>query len=196
MSVDRKTLIADAAIALLGEVGARGLTHRAVDAQAGLPAGSTSFYCRTRLDLLTLTLQRHAALDQADLEADAQAWLGRSPTLAQFVDVLAGRLVQWLDPAQRARLVARFELFLMAAHEPELAQRLAAQRGAFRALAVQALQGLGVDHPAQAASQLMAAMDGALLGQVGAGEPALTRQAAGDLLWRVLAPPAPVSPGG
>ena len=36
-------------IALLGSVGARGLTHRAVDAEAGLPAGSTSFYCRSRL---------------------------------------------------------------------------------------------------------------------------------------------------
>ena len=54
MPKDRKTLIADAAIDLLGEVGARGLTHRAVDTQAGLPAGSTSFYCRSRLDLLTL----------------------------------------------------------------------------------------------------------------------------------------------
>lgn len=196
MTVDRKTLIADAAIALLGQGGARGLTHRAVDAQAGLPAGSTSFYCRTRLDLLTLTLQRHAALDQADLEADAQSWMGRAPTLAQFVDVLSGRLMRWLEPAERARLVARFELFLIAAHEPDLAQRLAAQRGAFRALAVQALQGLGVQQPAQAASQLMAAMDGALLGQVGAGEPPLTREAARDLLWRVLAPVAPASPGG
>jgi DNA-binding transcriptional regulator YbjK len=45
---DRKTVIADAAIALLAAAGAKGLTHRAVDAQAGLPAGSTSFYCRTR----------------------------------------------------------------------------------------------------------------------------------------------------
>ena len=33
MEPDRKTLIADAAIALLGSVGARGLTHRAVDAE-------------------------------------------------------------------------------------------------------------------------------------------------------------------
>ena len=57
MEPDRKTLIADAAIALLGSAGARGLTHRAVDAQAGLPAGSTSFYCRSRLDLLRLTLR-------------------------------------------------------------------------------------------------------------------------------------------
>ena len=72
MDTDRKTLIADAAIALLGTQGARGLTHRAVDAQAGLPAGSTSFYCRTRLELLKLTLARHVALDLADLAQDAQ----------------------------------------------------------------------------------------------------------------------------
>ena len=71
MEPDRKTLIADAAMAILGTQGARALTHRAVDAQAGLPAGSTSFYCRTRLELLKLTLARHVALDDA-LEAGSE----------------------------------------------------------------------------------------------------------------------------
>ena len=68
---DRKTLIADAALTLLSAAGARGLTHRGVDAEAALPQGSTSFYFRTRLDLLRAAVQRHAALDLTDLAQDA-----------------------------------------------------------------------------------------------------------------------------
>ncbi|MEU3571011.1 TetR/AcrR family transcriptional regulator [Kitasatospora sp. NPDC036755] len=54
----RPTLIADAAIALIAERGLRGLTHRAVDEEAGLPAGSTSNLARTRAALLELALTR------------------------------------------------------------------------------------------------------------------------------------------
>ena len=39
---DRRTLLLDAALELVGTQGMRGLTHRAVDAAAGLPPGSTS----------------------------------------------------------------------------------------------------------------------------------------------------------
>ena len=39
---DRRTAILDAALELVGTLGMRGLTHRAVDAAAGLPPGSTS----------------------------------------------------------------------------------------------------------------------------------------------------------
>jgi len=57
--------VADAAIAVLADHGARGLTHRAVDQAAGLPPGTTSNYARTREALLTLTLTRIAELDAA-----------------------------------------------------------------------------------------------------------------------------------
>ena len=59
----RTRQVGDAAIAVLAEQGARGLTHRAVDQAAGLPPGTTSNYARTREALLTLTLTRIAELD-------------------------------------------------------------------------------------------------------------------------------------
>ena len=59
----RARQVADAAIAVLADHGARGLTHRAVDQAAGLPPGTTSNYARTREALLTLTLTRIAELD-------------------------------------------------------------------------------------------------------------------------------------
>jgi AcrR family transcriptional regulator len=64
---NRLAVIGDAAIGLIAENGMRGLTHRAVDAAAGLPSGSTSYYASTRAALLELVMARMLELDQADL---------------------------------------------------------------------------------------------------------------------------------
>ena len=58
LGADRRDAIADAAIHLVATRGLRGLTHRAVDAEAGLPPGSTSYYLRTRNALLTACVNR------------------------------------------------------------------------------------------------------------------------------------------
>lgn len=184
--IDRKTVIADAAIELLGEAGARGLTHRAVDAQAGLPAGSTSFYCRSRLDLLTLALRRHAALDLADLETDAQRMAQGTLSLAGLIELLADRVVDWLSPAKRARLVARFELFLMASREPELAQIVGQQRRFFLQATEAALTQAGALDPQATAPMLLALVDGILLDQVGTSAPVLSVAARKAALQRLL----------
>ncbi|MER7764590.1 TetR family transcriptional regulator [Streptomyces sp. NPDC097619] len=62
-TADRRTLIADTAIALVAATGLRGLTHRAVDSAAGLSPGSTSYYFRTRTALIGACYDRLAALD-------------------------------------------------------------------------------------------------------------------------------------
>ena len=49
---DRRTEILDAALRVLAEHGMRGLTHRAVDAAAGIAPGSTSYYFRSRSALV------------------------------------------------------------------------------------------------------------------------------------------------
>ncbi|HET9975637.1 MAG TPA: TetR/AcrR family transcriptional regulator [Streptosporangiaceae bacterium] len=67
----RTRQIGDAAIAVLAEHGARGLTHRAVDQAAGLPPGTTSNYARTRAALLTLVLTRIDELDTAEATGGA-----------------------------------------------------------------------------------------------------------------------------
>ncbi len=168
MISDRKTLIADTAIALLASAGARGLTHRAVDQHAGLPPGSTSFYCRSRMDLLSLALVRHGTLDLADLEADAHALVGHvgDDPLGRFIDSLAARIAQWLSPEGRDRMVARFELFLIASHEPELTPVVQGQRQRFRDAATAALQGLGLPDAQALAPALLMTVDGILLAHV------------------------------
>lgn len=183
---DRKTLIADAALALLADAGARGLTHRAVDAQAGLPLGSTSFYCRTRFDLLALALSRHAALDLAELEEDGLKWRAGKPSLARLIDSLAQRIDDWLSAAKRTRLVSRAELFLIASREPELAALVAVQRRRFLDATVMALRHVGLAEPEVLAPALVMTVDGILFGHVASGQSRLSMHDCRAMLWRAL----------
>lgn len=71
---DRRPLITDHAIAALAKGGARALSHQAVDRAAGLATGSTSYYFRTRRDLVIATIGRirehsRAAFDELPIPA-------------------------------------------------------------------------------------------------------------------------------
>ncbi|WP_380280228.1 TetR/AcrR family transcriptional regulator [Kitasatospora purpeofusca] len=114
----RQTLIADAAVALIAERGLRGLTHRAVDEAAGLPAGSTSNLARTRAALLELAITRIA-----ELESPAYAAPVRAPTAEHARELLAQLAADAVHQALtvgRTLTVARFELALEATRRPEL----------------------------------------------------------------------------
>src|SRR5262245_19475706 len=104
---DRRERIADAALGILAELGARGLTHRAVDRALGLADGSTSFYFRTRAALVHAAATRLIALDSADL---AQ--------IAPNEEGAVSLALLWTSPARRTRSLARLELLLSAARDP------------------------------------------------------------------------------
>src|SRR5260370_11193949 len=121
----RARQVADAAIAVLADHGARGLPHRAVDQAAGLPPGTTSNYARTREALLTLTLTRIAELDAAD-GADGLAGPevgrrdGSDADGAGLADALARMLHRMItDTGARQRLLARFRPPVAATRRPE-----------------------------------------------------------------------------
>ena len=77
---NRRDDLLDAAIIVLGEGGVRGVTHKAVDVAAGLPAGSTSNYFRTKDALLTAVVERFAARERANWEEIAAATVPTTPT--------------------------------------------------------------------------------------------------------------------
>lgn len=52
-NAERRAALVDAAIEVLADQGARGLTFRAVDTRAGVPAGTTSNYFTSRDELFT-----------------------------------------------------------------------------------------------------------------------------------------------
>ena len=57
-NIPRRNALLDAAIEVLAGEGARGLTFRAVDAEAGTPVGTASNYFANRDDLLMQTAER------------------------------------------------------------------------------------------------------------------------------------------
>jgi DNA-binding transcriptional regulator YbjK len=190
----RAKQVGDAAVAVLADHGARGLTHRAVDQAAGLPPGTTSNYARSREALLTLALTRIAELDAADgtdglAGPEAGRRDGPDADGAGLADGLARMLHRMItDTGTRRRLLARFELAFEATRRPGLRAAYDEMGGRFRAEAARLLAAAGSAEPDRDAWTLIAWMEGtafyALAGAGGAAMPsaaALRAQAAGLL---------------
>ncbi|RZU20122.1 TetR family transcriptional regulator [Kribbella rubisoli] len=156
---DRQDAIADAAIHLVATRGLRGLTHRAVDAEAGLPPGSTSYYLRTRNALLTACVSRMLTRDVSAMP----------PAGADPVELMVAMTVG-MARNRPDDLVARYELSLEASRQPELRTAINEGGRELRAMLAQLLAGLGVPEPEAAAWPVAAMMDGLMYDRVaGAG---------------------------
>lgn len=183
---DRRAAIADAAIAIVARDGLRALTHRAVDREAGLPAGSTSYYARTRRALIEAVVQRLADRTTADLRpAPGVEPVGVAATaraLAALVDRLAAR------PGDHR---ARYALAVDLAGDLELHPLITGAspvRAAMLAAAAATLGRLGVEEPERHAPGLVALVDALLFDRVaGAGRDPAARADAEGLLRACLA---------
>lgn len=122
---ERRRDLCDAAIHLLAQDGAKGLSHLKVDRQAGVPDGTTSFYFRTRSALLRAVAERLAELDLARLQsvadgADGSDGRGRRPSPSRLSQVV----IQAGTEPQLSRTKARYELTMQASRDPALADIL------------------------------------------------------------------------
>jgi DNA-binding transcriptional regulator YbjK len=178
-------VLADAAIRVIARTGLRGLTHRAVDAEAGVPEGSTSYYFRTRQALLSAALARLADLDRAVMlahpEAVATTRADRHADLSDVAHVAGGRLdldqlaetiarvLGSLLDDRREQALARFELTLEATRRPELREALESVGSRFREAATSLLAAAGSSDPERHGHQLVVYLDGLLLSQLTAG---------------------------
>lgn len=140
-STARRRLIADSAIGLIVSDGMRALTHRAVDAAAGIPSGSTSSYARTRSALLELVvdeLERRALRDAAELGSAAASEDSPELDLDQAVNAICGliRTLAERRPDMRARYALILEL-----NDSDLRRRLT-DRGVVHERSVEVATGL------------------------------------------------------
>ena len=119
----RRAQIADTAIALLVEAGVHGVTHRAIDARAALPAGTASNYFRSREALLVVVTRRIAELHRADMAEAAAAHVAQGDPVRRTVELIAASL-HHAATAQRGRYLAIFELRLESLRRPALAAAL------------------------------------------------------------------------
>lgn len=134
--------LALAAAEVLGEHGAAGLNHRAVDRHAGFSEGSTSNHFRTRSALVGAICRFLTEHDLETLERlRPRLRVAEGIDAASAADDLATLIGRW---TRREPLLtkARLELFLIAARDPEVAAQLELTRSIFRARAEAMLDGL------------------------------------------------------
>jgi len=117
----RRRELADAGIRVLARDGARGLSHRAVDAAAAAPPGTASNYFRSRAALLGALVTRIGERLAPDPAVQA-AFTGRAPDRELFRDYVRD-IVARLG-AERDVTLALLELRLDAARRPEVADVL------------------------------------------------------------------------
>ena len=166
-SAQRFAALTDAAIALIAESGMRGLTHRAVDARAGLPAGTASAYLRTRKALIEAVVRRLAELDTADMVA-RDVPTGAAGDLDGLAVGVAALLDEWLTTG-RTRTLARYACVLEATHHPEL-RAILAYGVTMREQARAMLTAAGAPDPERRGRHFVAAVDGLLFDRLaGAG---------------------------
>jgi DNA-binding transcriptional regulator YbjK len=118
---NRRDLLRDAAIEVLARQGGRGLTHRAVDGEAGLPEGTAKNYFASRDALLEGAAERCVERYWADLRAmESVAIEGRGQLVA-----LLRRLLDRAITINRSRVLAYVELHAEAARRPRVQLTLA-----------------------------------------------------------------------
>ncbi|MER7465913.1 TetR family transcriptional regulator [Streptomyces sp. NPDC097981] len=117
---ERRAALLDAAIEVLAREGSRGLTLRAVDTEAGVPAGTASNYFANRAQLLVQILHR----SRERLVPDPSDLAGPLDT-----KVLLGQLLERMR-RERSVHIAMLELRLEGIRRPELQAELTAFQGA------------------------------------------------------------------
>lgn len=113
---DRRTVLLDAALELVGTQGMRGLTHRAVDVAAAVPSGSTSNYFRTREALILGIVERFIARER-EMATGPDDDVDPSP---QGVAEALGRFVHRAVGPDRAVTLARYAILVETAQNPAL----------------------------------------------------------------------------
>ena len=186
LTISRRDQIADASLRVLGESGSRGLTHKAVDAAAGVPPGTTSSFFNTRSSLLEAALALHVELDtppEADLDAIARLELSDD----EAIDLLLANIERLTASENLGMLKARYELVLESSRREELHRTFEPARERFVSLAEALLTARGCDSPREHAVHLVVMMDGVLMDHLIGASSKLDREATRDLLARQLA---------
>jgi DNA-binding transcriptional regulator YbjK len=119
---NRREQLLDAAIQVLGERGVRAVTHRAVDAEAGVAAGSTANYFSTREGLFAAIVERFSERERRNFD-DLAATMAAAST-AELGRAL-GAFARDEAAADRTLTLCRYALLVESANNPSLRAQMA-----------------------------------------------------------------------
>ncbi len=166
---DRRTALLDAALEIVGTEGMRGLTHRAVDAAAGVPAGSTSNLFRTREALISGIVERFVARERAMATGPYDA-IDPSP---DGVANAFGRFVQRALGPDRPVTLARYAILVETAQNPVLREGLASGADQVDRWTLDIITRAGSQHPERDLGVLANYVTGLLLHELALPSPDL-----------------------
>jgi DNA-binding transcriptional regulator YbjK len=166
---NRREQLLDAAITVLGEAGMHGLTHRTVDAAAGLPAGSCSNHFRTRDALLNAVVERFAAREKAAWDDIAARTSPTNPS--ELVEAVVAMAREAAGPL-RTLTLARYAILLESAIHPPLRQQLLATGSRVRNWFMNWIKTAGSTDPERDAPVLMNHYSGVILHELAVPDPA------------------------
>jgi AcrR family transcriptional regulator len=186
----RRTAILDAALHVIGTRGLREATHRAVEAQAGVPHGSVTYYFGSRVGLLEAVCERMRELDEGRVAAMAQQLVMAFATSS--VDTVIDSVVEGAaqmfegDPVP---MQARYEMLLAGTRDEALGEIMRECTRLFWELAKPVAIAAGSDDPDGDARVIMAMIDGLYFDALTKGEhdPVLLRRGIRQAL-RSIAP--------
>lgn len=157
---ERRTALVDAAIEVLARDGARGLTFRAVDTEAGVPPGTATNYFTNRDDLIDQVGRRihvRLGLDATEIARLQDAEPSRQLAV-ELMQALFHRIVD-----ERSGYLALLELRLEATRRPELREALTETVRTNHERDVQGHHDLGLPGDRMTVLQLYLAMSGLIV---------------------------------
>jgi len=165
----RREQLLDAAITVLGERGIHALTHRAVDTQAGVPAGSASNHFRTRDALLDAVVQRFATRERGLWEDLAMRMYPTTPH--ELAQVLVAAAKTATGP-QRTLTLARYAILVEAGIHPAMRAQLLSTGGQVNTWFMTWLRVAGSTDPERDAPIIMNHYTGLVLHDLAIPDPA------------------------
>ncbi len=172
---DRPVRIADAALEIIAESGLHALTHRTIDARLGFPAGTTSYYARTRAELisraLTLLVERFTEAMEAfpsdGVDSDEEA-----------IDLVTASTM--LMDSFETDQIAHFVLLIDLRNDPELHPLIndtSPGRRAVVGMATRLIERCGIPDAETHAQGLVALLQGMTLARLAGGSDVSVRHA-------------------
>jgi DNA-binding transcriptional regulator YbjK len=135
----RRQQLCDAAIQVLADEGAKGLSHIKVDRHAQMPDGTTSVHFRTRKALIYAVAARVAELDMQEFVSAMDATHDAAGSTGLILSRLADLAMKSSQEPALSRTKARFELLMQAPRDPDLMEIFRENTTRFAAMSLEAV---------------------------------------------------------